>query len=386
MLKECIFVVSYPNTDQKREILKKCILSLKKTNLPVVLVSNIEIPEDIKSIANHYLDGKNIDCRYEDYFSREEIDYARNHNKYLLDFSYGGEVITYRPFHYGYGSTYHWSALKQRDLIISFCKENNIINYFTLEGDTVLDEADVFLIREGFDQMEEEDLDFILALENNLGHICPDFLFISTAHAERIFSGFTALEFLKSTYPQWSAETYIFHRMKKYKGKGKILKWSSDPISTEDFPSTWKIEEKESPKGFVPKSINILFENTSETWLSSSIDSEDQNLSEPLSYVLMGTGKKSDLPVFFIWNRYNREIVKEINAKITIFNGESVTFNSDYNLFPGGWAWSPIFNLKRDSYCKVEIIVTDFNGGNFYFSDRFGSVGDSINMRDIILE
>ena len=207
-----------------------------------------------------------------------------------------------------------------------------------------------------------------------------------TAHAERIFSGFTALEFLKSTYPQWSAETYIFHRMKIYKGKGKILKWSSDPISTEDFPSIWKVEEKESPRGFVPKSINILFENTSETWLSSSSDRLDQDPADPLTYVRMGTGKKSGIPVFFIWNRYNGETVKEIKAKITIFDGESIIFNSNYNLFPGGWAWSPIFNLKRNSHCAVEILVVDVNGEEFTFSDRFGSVGDSINMRDLIPE
>ena len=104
-----IFIASYPNTEEKIKILKECINSVKKSGFPVVAVSNLVLPEEISSIVEECLIGKNEECKYRDFFTDKEIDKARNLSRYLLDFTpSGGETISYKPFHYGRGSKRYW--------------------------------------------------------------------------------------------------------------------------------------------------------------------------------------------------------------------------------------------------------------------------------------
>jgi hypothetical protein len=345
-------------------------------------------PKGIHLLVDDCLTGENRECRYLDFFSKEEIDYARNSSKYLLHFTPGmGDTIFYPSFSYGRGSTYHWATLTQYLKIIEYSKGKNISHAFIIEGDVILSENDVSRIGEFFASMEEEDLDFIVSMQHNLGHTSGNACFTSIDYWEKVCSGISAEEFLKTTYPSWSAERYVLNRMILSGGRGKILSWEDHGLSNLDFPPDWIVSEFKIPPGIQsPQSVNLFFPKTKKIGLSSSSDRSDQDPTDPLAYVQMGTGKKSGIPVFFIWNTYNGETVKEIKAKITIFNGESIIFNSNYNLSPGVWAWSPIFNLKRNSHCAVEILVVDVNGEEFHFSDRFGSVGDSINMRDVIPE
>jgi hypothetical protein len=386
-MEECIFVSVYPNTEGKIQILKECIYSLKKTKFPIVLVSNMDLPIEVSSLADDFLIGKNTECRYQDFFTLDEIDKARNSCRYLLHFNpTAGDVISYNPFFYGRGSTYHWSALTQHNLILKYLEGKNISRFFSIEGDTIPSESDLYLIEKNFTGMKEEDLDFIIPIQPNLGHIGSPF-FLSVDYWRKVCFGFSKEDFLRTTYPSWSAEGYILERMKISGGMGKILIWNLDSFVPENCPMEWIIEKKEIiPGEKFPTSTNLLFPGTKKTDLSSSTDKKDQSPLDPLQYVNVGIGKILNSPVFFIWNRYNGETVKEIKAKISVFNGGIQIFNSEYNLFPSGWAWSPIFNLKRDSHCTVEIVVVGVNGVEFQFSDRFGSVGDSINMRDVIPE
>ena len=170
-------------------------------------------------------------------------------------------------------------------------------------------------------------------------------------------------------------------------GRGKILFWEDPSLSILEFYPRWILSEFKIPQGIEsPQSVNLFFPETEKISLSSNTDRPDQDPRDPLTYVQMGTGEKSGLPVFFIRNTYSGEIVKEVKTKITIFDGESVIFESSCNLSSGGWAWSPIFNLKGDSSCTVEIVVVDIRGEEFFFLDKFGSVGASINMKEVISE
>ena len=389
-MEECIFISVYPNTEEKIQILKECIYSLKKTGFPIVLVSNMDLPRDVSSLADDCLIGKNTECRYQDFFTDEEIDVARNSSTYLSHFMPSEEeLISYRPFGYGRGSTYHWSALTQNLEILNYSKQNGISHALILEGDVILDEKDILKIQSYFSTMEEEKLDFIVAMQNNFRHMSGNGWFARIGYWEKVCSAMSAEDFLRSTYPSFSAERYVFSRMVKSGGKGHLLVPYAVSQNQVNFPSTWTLIETKVPGNTgAHSSTNLLFPETTKVGLSYSSDRNDQDLLNPLEYLTLGVGLKveTDTPLFFIRNRYNGMSVRLVKAKISIFNGDSQIFNSEYNLVPDGWAWSPVSDLKRNSHCTVDITVIDHDRNEFNFFDRFGSVGDSLQMREIILE
>ena len=132
-MKACIFVLSYPNTEKKLRILERSISSLKNSGLPVISVSNIFTSEKITGIVDDFLVGENEDCRYQDFFTNEELDEARNSSRYLSHyFPNKTEVISYAPFSYGRGSTYHWSAISQFLRIVEYSKVNGFTHFLII--------------------------------------------------------------------------------------------------------------------------------------------------------------------------------------------------------------------------------------------------------------
>ena len=389
-MKASIFITSYPNTKDKIDILEQCISSVKNSGFPVILVSNMKIPGEITSMVKECLSGGNEECRYQDFFTDEEIDVARNSSTYLSHFMPSeGELISYRPFGYGRGSTYHWSALTQNLEILNYSKQNGISHALILEGDIILGEKDILKIQSYFSTMEEENLDFIVAMQNNFRHMSGNGWFTRIDYWEKVCSVMSAKDFLRSTYPSFSSEGYVVSRMIKSGGKGHLLVPDTGSQSQENFPSTWTLIETKVPENTgVHSSTNLLFPGTTKVGLSYSSDRNDQDLSNPLGYLPLGVGLnvKTGTPLFFIRNGYNGISVRLVKAKISIFSGDSPIFNSEYNLVPGGWAWSPVSDLRRNSHCTVDITVIDHEENEFNFSDRFGYVGDSLQMREIIPE
>lgn len=376
-MEECIFVTCYPNTDDKIKILKRCITSLKKSGYPIVMISNMEIPNEITKDVEEFLAGSNEECSYLDFFTPQEIDSARNSSKYLLHFQPpGGEVISYRSFSYGRGSTYHWSALSQHFLLLDYSISKKIKRALVIEGDIVLRGDDFNKISENFLRMKEKNLDFILSLEHNMGHMSGNAWFTTPDFWKKVCLGMSKEDFLKSTFPSFSSERYMISRMKKIGGKGEVLTWNTDSHLDEDFPDEWEVIKKEFPKEKPARAINLFFPETQDTELSSNIDRKDQSPFDPLSYVWMGTGKKNEDPVFFVLNNYNGETVKKVELSINIFNGEDLIFSSECNLSPEGWFWTPVTGLHLDSYCIVDILITDKEDNTFNYKDRFGSIGN----------
>lgn len=377
-MKPCIFIISYPNTENKSRILEDCIISLKKSNFPVISISNISPPERIYPLVEDCIVGDNEECRYREFFTDEEIDEARNSSRYLLHFTPPDNIdISYKLFSYGRGSTYHWATLSQLLKIIKYSGDGGFTHFLIIEGDTVLSEEDVHIIPEIFLNMERENLDFIVSMEQNMGHMSGNAWFAAHDFWEKVCAGMTKEDFLRSTYPSFSSEGYMISRMKKVGGRGNLLIWDSDSYQGKDLPKDWRlIKKRVTEEDFLSRSINLFFPKTKEIGLSSSIDRKDQSPSDPLSYVWMGTGKRENLPLFFIWNQYNGETIKKVEAKISIFKSEDQIFNSVYNLYPGEWCWTPIVGLEPESYCTVDISVTDKEDNIFNYKDRFGSVGN----------
>ena len=194
--------------------------------------------------------------------------------------------------------------------------------------------------------------------------------FFKTSYLEKCLEGTSCEDFLKSTYPSFSAESYLFNRLIQNGGKGKLFLFDSDLRNK--FAENCSIERKiidNSNENFEP--IKLLYPNTKKMHLSVSTDRMDQSPLEPLKYVEIGLGTKNNQDVFFIWNQYNGQTVGEVHISVKIMNDIDVIFQSNYRLYPGVWSWDPIYNLNSKSYCEIKIKVIDTNKKEFHSSYRF---------------
>lgn len=58
-MKNCILINSYPNNDHRQNLLREQIKLLKSINLPIILCSGCEIPNDIVKEVNYVVINKN---------------------------------------------------------------------------------------------------------------------------------------------------------------------------------------------------------------------------------------------------------------------------------------------------------------------------------------
>ena len=366
-----IFILSYANTEYKIQVLKECVQSVKKIGMPVISISNLELETDVLDLFDDYVTGENETCCFGEFFSDSEIDLARMSSKFFVYFTTPwGDTINYKQLSYGRGCTYHWSALNQLNIILQYCKKKNIDYFFSLEGDCVIDESDAGRVKEYFELMTKENLDFLVSLSPMFDFMSGNACFFKTSYLEKCFEGTSCEDFLKSTYPSFSAESYLFNRLIQNSGKGKLFLFDSDPRNK--FPENCSIERKiiDSLDGnFEP--IRLLFPNTKKMHLSVSTDRMDQSPLEPLKYVEIGLGTKNNQDVFFIWNQYNGQTVSEVHINVIIMNGVDVIFQSNYRLASGVWSYEPIFNLNSESYCEIKLKIIDITKKEFITSYRF---------------
>jgi hypothetical protein len=79
----CIIILSYPNTDNKIQILLNCLKSVKKLNIPIFVFSNMDIDKKYLSDVDEFIfTGENVMVSASDYLSIDNITLARNTTKY----------------------------------------------------------------------------------------------------------------------------------------------------------------------------------------------------------------------------------------------------------------------------------------------------------------
>jgi hypothetical protein len=369
---EAIFIWTYPNTEEKISILKKCIMALRNIDIKIILVSNMNLPKDVSSLADDFIIGENQKCRFQDFYTDDEIDIARNSTRYLTHFAIDdNNVISYIPFGYGRGSTYHWSTLSQNILTLNYSISHGISKMLILEGDVILEKADSLIIPEIFWEMDAENLDFIISIQFETRTQSGNAWFTTSAYWSKVCVDFSPEDFLTTTYPDWSAENYILAKMKLAGGRGNVLTWGNNPFERGEVPEKWRVVEKRIPENIkFPKSINLFFSETHKIGLSSSQDNKKIDITNPLSFIQAGVGLRLP-PVFFIRNAGDRKIL----ANASIFNGSQEIFNLSYNLLPDCWCWNDLNGLEENSYCIFQILFDDDFGNQISYTDRFGLIG-----------
>ena len=366
-----IFVVSYPNTPEKISTLIKCVESLKKSNFPVVSISNFPIPEDVLSIFDDYYVGINEECCFDDIFTTVQTDEARNNSRFLLHFDLGSnETISYKSFGYGKGCTYHWSALNQMNYIINYCKDKNISHAMIFEGDSIVDIQDIEKIKEYFNLMICEELKFLLSTSPMFEFMSGNVWFCEIKYVTDFFSNTSCQDFLKSTYPNFSAESYLYNKLLSGGGRGKIFLHECD--SLERIYGNCLIEKIFTNNDNLNcNPLNLFFPNTTEVNLSQSTKRIDQRAFEPLTYIDLGIGKLKEQDVLFIWNKFNKTSIDRIFLEISIKDKDKEIFYNLYESFPDVWFYTPIYDLTVSSYCLVKIRVIDITKKEFITSYRF---------------
>jgi hypothetical protein len=137
-----IAVLVYPNTEERIGKVKKHLISLKKTGIPVYLCSNMECPEDLIQLCDGYVyTGPNEMCTVPGEIENK-IEYIKRSIK--------NPIIIYPEkfeFYHGHsfingGGTYLWAAAKCIRDSVHFLKREGFTHLMLSEGEFILDDLD----------------------------------------------------------------------------------------------------------------------------------------------------------------------------------------------------------------------------------------------------
>lgn len=91
----CVIILTYPNTENKINILLKSIRSAKKLNVPIFVFSNMDIDKKYLSDVNEFIfTGENLMVSASDYLPIDKITLARNTTKYRFHLEFDENIIT----------------------------------------------------------------------------------------------------------------------------------------------------------------------------------------------------------------------------------------------------------------------------------------------------
>jgi len=136
-MKECFLIGAYCHTEERLNELKKCLINLRKYNLPILISSHYTLPADvIKSVDGFVYDPDN------------EILLQKDFEEYKTGFWYYHETNEFRidkcfDFHHDYA---FWTQLKNG---FSLAKNKGFDMAYFLDFDVELDEQTFNEVRDG---------------------------------------------------------------------------------------------------------------------------------------------------------------------------------------------------------------------------------------------
>lgn len=141
-MKECFLIGAYCNTDERINDLKRCLLNLKKYNLPIIISSHYILPEDIIKSVDGFI-----------YDSANEILYQKDFEEYRTGFWYFFESSEMRidkafDFHHDYA---FWTQLKN-GFSLAKNKGYDIVHF--LDFDVELDDETFYELKNGIENYD----------------------------------------------------------------------------------------------------------------------------------------------------------------------------------------------------------------------------------------
>lgn len=153
MKKTCVILLSHANTDEKDEILYQSILSIKKLNLPIILVSHYPISNRNQSLCDYSLYEKNnVIFKETDFFN---YDLPISESNFNLQWFFGG--ISTRT--YVQKQTYNGSVI---NLITNGVNIANLLEFdfgMLWEFDFIMNETSINSIIQILDEVKKNNYD-----------------------------------------------------------------------------------------------------------------------------------------------------------------------------------------------------------------------------------
>jgi len=336
----CIIILTYPDTENKINILSKSIQSVKKLNVPILVFSNMNIDKKyLTNVDDFVYTGENKMVSASDFLSIEEITLARNTTKYRNHLTFDNSIITYIPISYGTEKSYYWALTKLYRKSFEYSHEKGY-SHFMLLQELELDNNSLLLTKEYFKELYSSNLDGMISVDPNMGdnHLSDFVFFGKTQWWNDLFQSTSAEEFYKLTFPNWSVEEYYYTKCKekfgniKFKVRTNLEEWEEQYYR--DYPSNWVRDDidcktRDPFNLFFP---DLILTNSSNSWDTPKFDIE-KSLVVSIRYV-------NNIYQIFVWNKLISENDKKITVNISfpIESESDSEINSIYlELLPGVW-------------------------------------------------
>jgi hypothetical protein len=363
--------LTYPNTENKINILLKSIESAKKLKIPILVFSNMDIDKKYLSDVNEFIfTGENLMVSASDYLSINDITLARNTTKYRFHLEYNNNIITYIPITYGTENSYYWAVIKLYQKSFEYV-HNKGYTHFMLLQELELDDENIELSINYLNETYSSNLDGIIAVDPSMGenHLSDYVFFGKTKWWNELFQTTTVEEFYNLTFPNWAVEEYFYKKCKdkqgniKFKIRTNLEEWEKKYYC--EFPSSW-VKDEICCSTILP--FNLFYPNLMPTESSNNWETPYFDIEKSLIVSILPLNNEYQI---FVWNKSISEYDKKILVKIT-FPIEVVTDvkvdNIDLELQPGFWNLKNISeNIKgrkviiEYSYIENTKLVSKFN-------------------------
>jgi hypothetical protein len=339
--KPCIIILAYPNTDNKIQILLKCLSSVKNLNIPIFVFSNMNIDKKYLDDANEFIyTGENKMVSASDFLSVHDITLARNTTKYRHHLTFDNNIITYIPITYGTEKSYYWALTKLYQKSFEYVYDKGFTHFMLLQYDTVLNGDSVGLVNDYLNELYSSDLDGIISVDPNMGnnHMNDYAFFGATKWWNELFLSTSAEEFYTITFPNWTIEEYYFTKCKnkegniKFKIRSNLEEWEKDYYH--DTPSNWI---KDIINSDTRESINLFFPSIKDAGLSNYWETPNFDIEKSL---VVSIRPLNDLYQIFVWNKLISEQDKKIIVTISFPKINESDLDVDpihLELLPGVW-------------------------------------------------
>lgn len=289
---DIIILDAYPNTDAKIEVLKKCILQLKKVGKEILVVSHYPIDIEIQNLVDYYIYDKRNNLIYQN----DYLDYI---NRATPKYWYGCSQFDF----YSYtGNVYiHFFAIYQAmEVSFKFAKNLGKKYCYFMEGDSIISDEDLHQFDDIKDRVLSKNKIAYFQYNTNFDAYSTLFFFLNLDVFLNIFNFVkTKEEYLKLYSPRFFLEAVLTNALESLH-KNNLIEFDNC-INTQFklFPNSLmnQFDSSEGTSDRFQKS-DIVLDNDNKLILMSichideelqysvSITSEQYN--ENLTYIMRG--------------------------------------------------------------------------------------------------
>jgi hypothetical protein len=354
-MKNCIIILTHPDTDNKKDILKLCINSFKKIDIPVFVFANMFIDSEFLENSDDFIQaGDNKMYGPLDFISLEKVTEARKACKYLSYISTGPDSeINFLHINYGCDKNYYWACINLYKSAFTYANANGYTHFMLIQSDTLMSEDDTNIINQYFQYMNDKDLDGDFAVDGHMGdnHLNGDVFFGKVNWWNDIFKTMTPKDFYDVTFPNWTPEEYFYLKLIEKRGKF-IIRIKESKYSNyyyNNLPEGWYKNVQVCESNYP---ANLYFPNLLLIGSASHLETENFNVDKSLTISIL---PKDNYYELFIINRAISPYDKIIDVKLEFLNKETsdIICVSEYTIYPGTWRSAHIHEHISNS--KVEI-------------------------------